>query len=82
MREAEREKEREVGEAMFCVACGAALTAENQEGIVCQWCRQEIETRRVQVVTVNYCYMCGCRFTPSDNAIRHLCCKEQTDVAH
>lgn len=60
--------------AVFCVSCGVAFTEESQEGTVCKECRQKFESRRIQVLVVKYCYMCGMQFIPSDSAISHLHC--------
>lgn len=59
---------------MFCVSCGVTLREENQQGIGCTGCRKNLESGRMQLITVKYCYRCGTLFVPFDNAISHLHC--------
>jgi predicted nucleic acid-binding Zn ribbon protein len=63
---------------MHCVVCGTLLHAENQTGLGCWDCKhkhQENRRTRGMPIRVNYCYICGKAFHPSDASIKHENCQ-------
>lgn len=62
---------------MFCVTCGTALQAENDEGTTCQQCRRKYlrsSRKRAAIVLVKHCYACGEAYQPHDASIQHDMC--------
>jgi predicted amidophosphoribosyltransferase len=59
---------------MFCIHCGISLTQENQRGLVCQACKEELHTLKA-AITVTYCFTCGKPYRPLNMSIKHLNCQ-------
>jgi hypothetical protein len=62
---------------MYCVICGRGLDTSNRVGIVCIVCHRARVAKKNfarNILTVNYCQVCGGLYSPSDASIRHEPC--------